>query len=469
MSLLDVACLEQSGKSMKSIGVKVCRLLLSVSVALMWCHAQAEQRERFQLGCISSPDMPDTQYLASIITPILERGGYQLEIESGDATLINQRVQQGELKGDCGRWRAYGDAYPNMLRVDPPFRHETFGVWGAADKVHEPVANLRLGQPSGWFVGSPILSNLGYGSLKSYPGFDDLLDAVVAGELDAFVSYGAGISQRQDDLIKAGIRHHQDIVSVPIHLFLRPEWQTLVPYFSVAIESRQNQNPFPKLDLKQLNRAGERHIVFSCSIPAQYPLFEVVEDFYRQAFEALGYRFTMVPMPRIREMAEVINGRVDGSCVRTNLPPFNDKEHLILVDVPLAGVSTIILSTRQLDGEPEQILTSGRLGYVRGSQVSINALKHFPGMEVVGLNTQESGLKMLVAGRIDYLLDNSVVVKIVSETLGIESLLYRKSFGDPVLLYPYLNRRYEELAEPLAEQLRHQLQQYPGNLIVGWQ
>lgn len=447
------------------------RWLVSVALLCLFLRldssgVMAEELKPFRLGCISSEDMADTQYIASIISPVLERGGYRLEIIQDSADRLNSLVTAGELEGDCGRARSHSKAFPDLIRVDPPFRHETFGIWGPASKALLPVDTLKLGRLEGWFAGSPILQELGYASLISYRSFDEMFEAVRRGEVDAFVSYNAGINQIKDRMIEANMRHHRDIVSVPIHLFLRAERAPLLPYISVAIKSRQQRDPYPEVDLGALRSGKERHIVFSCPIPSRYPLFKKIEAFYRDAFAALGYQFTMLSLPRMREMVEVLNGRLDGSCARADVKPFNDVSSLLRIRVPVAEVMRVILSTRQINAS-ESLPAVGQLGYVRGAQMSTNALKDFPGMDLVVLNTPESGLKMLVAGRIDYMLDNNLAVDIVSERLVMDSLLYRQPYGKPIPMYPYLNRRHKDLLEAFEKQVRLQLADFPGNVIVG--
>ncbi|WP_423893986.1 hypothetical protein [Candidatus Pelagadaptatus aseana] len=447
----------------------LCRLIfLGVLLSLApIAPVLAEALKPFRLGCVSSPDMPAARYLASVITPVLRREGYRLEMITDAADRLNDMLVRGELDGDCGRWKTFGDELEGVVRVEPSFRHEGFAIWGDQSLVQASTARLRLGYPRGWVMKSPILETLGYQSLHGYGDAKALLDAVAAGEIDAFVSYTAAVNKHRDPERHAAVMFHRDIVSLPVYLYLHPRWTALAEDFAKAIQLKQQQPLYTKEVPDQWFARSERRIVFSCLVPDRYPLFTEFESFYREAFAALGYNFSMISLPRAREIAELLNGRVDGVCARVDVEPFSSANNLQRLDIAVGNITQMVVSPVPLPEVPIGQLPQGRLGYVRGAQVSLTWLRAFPQMEQIVLNSSESGLKMLAAGRLDYLLDNSVAVNIMFRHLGVDIPLYRKPYGQPVPVYPFLNKRHLGIQQALQEQLVLQLRNYPENIILG--
>ncbi|MEC8427204.1 MAG: hypothetical protein VXZ35_02175, partial [Pseudomonadota bacterium] len=379
---------------------------------------------------------------------------------------IERRLADGSLDGDCGRDQSLEYRLKqHIIRIDPPFRQAIVTIWGDETKIDTPIAQLSIAIADDWKTFTPIVKRFGYGDVRSYPDLSDLPAAVSRGEVDAFLSYYADIAKREEMLRKAGIAYHRDVLSTPVHLYLRHEFRALVPALVSAIRSARVNDPYSSAGTPELPVRSENHLVFSCSMPPKFPLYERLRLFYTNAFKELGYGFSMIPLPRAREVAELASGRVDGTCGRGLRPAFLDNRQLIKVDVAIGRSSKQMITTVAGIQSIEDIPSGTEVYYVRGTQSSNRFLVGNPDFHAKGVNTIENGIKMLAAGRIEYLVDTSVLLSNVKDYLQLDQDFYRLNLSRPNQLYPYLNRRHSGLAEPLKRQMQKQLAVWPNQLL----
>ncbi|WP_423893982.1 hypothetical protein [Candidatus Pelagadaptatus aseana] len=460
------------------------KLRLVWLVTLLWClgsglmpaHADSSSgalssaalpSDVLRLGCLSSLGMPDTEFLQSIMQPVLDRHGMRLEIVQMPPEQITQSIREGSVDGDCGRSAYYSSLFDGaLIRVEPAFRNETVVVWGRKDKRDLAPEELALGFPKGWNSIKYDVLALGYKGWRIFEDLDQVAREASAGNVDAFVSYYAAIDVRMPQLQQMDLVYHRDLYTVPVYVHLAKRFEWLLPELKQAIRLRKQASPYPDYDVTQFEQRDRRHIVFGCSVPPKYPAFEQVKRFYQQAFGELGYDFTLVPLPRAREVAEVLNGRLDGSCARPNVAPFSSSAELIQLEVPVARATPQLLThIKDLSGVAAAA-HEAKLAYVRGGQWAGQKFGLLGDRKSIGVTTVDIGIKMLAAKRIGFFVDNSLMQDTVLGAMKIDTPLYRHSLGEPYYLYPFIKRSHQELVKPLEQQLRIYLEKNATEALV---
>lgn len=202
-------------------------------------------------------------------------------------------------------------------------------------------------------------------------------------------------------------------------------------------------------------------------MPPKYPVFEQIERLYRNAFQQLGYHFTLVSLPRTREVAEVLNSRLDGSCARPDVAPFSNSDQVIRLEAPVARAIPQLLTHFESLSDINTSYREAKLAYVRGSQWANQDFSLLGQRESIGVTTVDLGIKMLAAKRIGFFVDNGAMQDMILESMDIETPLYRHALGEPYYLYPFISRDHQELVEPLEKSLTQAMQETAGTVLLG--
>jgi ABC-type amino acid transport substrate-binding protein len=216
---------------------------------------------------------------------------------------------------------------------------------------------------------------------------------------------------------------------------------------------------FLGLFLSQSTEASLRPtMTFSCGIPTSLPQWQILHDIYTTAFDKLGYRFAMVYVNTKREGAELKKGDVfDGSCARKRgFIDANDASSVILINTPIGRSS---ISAWRYAGYvdrsgPAQLFSTGaRVGYLRGTSSAKLLAEAYPAVTLVSFLKPSMGIKSLAAGRIDYWVGFTETVKFLIHQNGLGSFIVKVDDVGANTLYPFLDKKHQDLAGPLKSQL----------------
>lgn len=188
-----------------------------------------------------------------------------------------------------------------------------------------------------------------------------------------------------------------------------------------------------------------------------------LERFYREAFSRLGYTFAYNLYPLKRSLAESNAGRIDGECARGQMPPALQKKYpnLIRVKEPIWESQISVYSMN-----PETQVNGWRdlknhknivVGFSKGGVYLDRMVRQHRSnaQTFYGALNYTQGLRMLVSKRIDLFLGFSGAVdNILKEKEFRHKDIYNAGVVAPLPLYPYLNKKYAHLAEPLASVLK---------------
>jgi len=177
---------------------------------------------------------------------------------------------------------------------------------------------------------------------------------------------------------------------------------------------------------------------------------------YEEAFKRLGVPIEVITMPAQRRTVMADSGAIDGQLLRVfgyaDAHPEQVRVEEPIYDVVFGlWVSNPSLTASRLS---DLAATNWRGIYRRGIELCERSLSPLvPAERLTSISTEEVGLRMLLADRVDFYcevdaaVENSLYGPEFKNATSIRQLL---TFADPIPLYPYLSRKHAELATRLA-------------------
>ncbi len=404
--------------------------------------------------------MPDYRYLESAIKPVIEKLGYSLLIHQYAGDLAVEKIRRKVVDGDCGRAGMFRERFDlDLIQVRPAFRTASISVWGpkryaAAAQKHPET--LRLGYLNGPYF-KKVVSDVGFKPYKAFESVATLLAALDDQDVDIILTYDATLlanrngHPKQSEVIKL-----KQIAALPVYLYLQPERALLERPLSDAIRQTKKATPYSVRIDQALPVRGEKEIIFGCSIAKSSEVFPVIEGFYRQIFHKLGFDFTMIALPRAREVAELNRGALDGSCGRENIEPFTSNKNMQMIDIPIAEVTfdVLALSAQGQIKNLSQLPTGSSVAYVRGSEKLKRVLQATSNLKLIRVTTPDIGMKMLAAKRIDYFVGANATYTEVIERSDFNVPFYTVFSLGEMIMYPYIHVRHARLVGDIELEMR---------------
>ena len=181
---------------------------------------------------------------------------------------------------------------------------------------------------------------------------------------------------------------------------------------------------------------------------------------YEEAFKRLGVPIDVTLMPTLRVTAMVDSGAVDGQFLRVFAYADAHPEQ-VRVEEPIyqvvfgLWVSNPALNLSRLG----DLAATNWIGiYRRGVEQCKSSLTGvLPGDRLSSVSTPELGLRMLLAGRVDFYCESDAAVLnalYLPEFKNVTSVRPLLMYGDTIALHPYLHRKHAELAGRMAAVLK---------------
>ena len=181
---------------------------------------------------------------------------------------------------------------------------------------------------------------------------------------------------------------------------------------------------------------------------------------YEEAFKRLGVPFEVTLMPTLRMTTMADSGAVDGQFVRV-FGYADAHPEQVRVEEPIyqvmfgLWVSNPALNLSRLG----DLAATDWIGiYRRGVEQCQNSLSGMlPSERLSSVSTPELGLRMLLAGRVDFYceLDAAVLNALyLPEFKNVTAVRPLLMYGDTIALHPYLHKKHAELASRLAAVLK---------------
>ncbi|MBB2485113.1 hypothetical protein H5407_07700 [Mitsuaria sp. WAJ17] len=92
----------------------------------------AAQEATLTLATGTDGQSSDGRWLRRVFSEALRRLGWRLAVQEMPARRAELALQRGEVDGEMVRTADYGEMHPELLRVDAPLMHASFGIYGAS-------------------------------------------------------------------------------------------------------------------------------------------------------------------------------------------------------------------------------------------------------------------------------------------------------------------------------------------------
>jgi len=429
--------------------------LLAPSAALEASGPLVDSRPTITFVCEPRPDQPNYRDALIFLTSVFDQLGYRYIQKHAHTSEAIRRLKAGEVDGDCGRLNGFIETsgLNGYEAIGPAYSHASFSRW----YLQPPLISRehqRVGYNSNAIMLKKHLLKMGYKRLFPIIEQRDLTKLLLNGELDVVVNYERAMSFIDSSDKHQKIKSSDSFMTLPVRPYIHKslavkfEKRWLLAAEQTFIQHRDSTGP------AEIPEKDRTKIVFSCSLHADAKLFRYFESTYTQLFRTLGYEFQLISMPRARETHELSKGTIDGSCGRTIFHE-SHQPNTIRVKEPIVETDIRVWS-RIPYGEInsfDDIPASTSLAIVRGTTYLDRKLKGYAG-NVVQTPSMTTGVKMLAAGRVDYLLGFEIAFQsLVSDTI-IDSPIYGVGTLDSLQIYPYLHQSQIKLAEKLERLLQ---------------
>ena len=189
-------------------------------------------------------------------------------------------------------------------------------------------------------------------------------------------------------------------------------------------------------------------------------MFKVMQIAFGDFFESYDYDFLLIPIPYKRATPLLNAERVDGICAVTEVRHSNlTNQKYLLADHHHGYLQVVVASTQNQQlprsmNELVQLQNQGAIiGYIGGSSdASYLDLDADTAQNVVSM---ERGVRVLAAGRIDYLLATRLLLEKARESIQSEKTFYYSPALGQLKLYNALHEKLQHLRAPLNQHLHH--------------
>lgn len=384
------------------------------------------------------------------LSAIFDELGYRYIQKYANIDHAIELLKSGQVDGDCARLDGFVEisGLEGYKPIGPAYSHVVLSRWYLKPPL-VPRSEQRVGYNANVLVLKHHLMNMGYEKLYPFYSAKDSIERLRRDEWDLIVNYSRDMSVVDESSEFRDVQKGDSLVTLPARPYLskllagqlQQRWNFAADKFF-----RQQKAVFVPVDIPE---RGRDTIIFSCSLHSTSRIFQILQRQYSRQFEQLGYNYHQVSMPREREAHELSQGNIDGTCGRTEIHALNQPN---AVRVKFAIVSSKIrvwsLSAVEDIRELDDLIPQRRIAYVRGTTVLEQRLAGYRG-HLIPTTTMVIGMKMLAAGRVDYLVGiDNVYQSIIADTV-FQAPIYAVGTLGTIEAYPYLHRRHSELAERL--------------------
>ncbi len=439
-------------------------LLTSATTQASKSSFSTDTRPTITFVCEPRPNQPNYNDALNYLTGVFDELGYRYIQKHENAKEAIRQLKAGEVDGDCGRLNGFAEMAglaDDYVPLDPVYVHASFSSW-YLKRPTAPRDRLRVGYNSNAILLEKHLREMGFEQLFPITKQADLTQLVIDGELDMVINYDGAMDFAADNIDSKALKQTNSFMTQPVRPYIHKSLaQKLSKDWPAAAKKSLEAIKTP-YEVTAIPAKVKGKVTFSCSLVPNNNLFRYLDHYYSKMFRSLGYEFQLVSMPRTRETHELSKGSIDGSCGRT-IAHQSQQANVIRVNTPIIA-SHIRVWSRNPGHEIEsleELSPSSTLVLVRGTSILDNKLKSFKG-QVVHAANMATAVKMLAAGRVDYLIGFELTFQNSIAGAVIQSPIYAVGKFESVALYPYFHDEQLELAQRL-EQLLLQTSVAKGN------
>lgn len=430
------------------------------------------ERPQMVFTCLTQANQLGFQYFEKTHRKIFADMGYEFRLEHSDKDQALAGLKSGKFDGDCGRHSDFIKltGLNHLIRASYPFRVISFNLWyGPNTPSDKPRKSLSVGYNNNLLFIRPTLERMDFRKLKGLPNETQIVNGLVNGSFDATISFGTAMEPFSELILAKGIRNEGPALSVPVYTLLHDRHAALVDDYNRRLKQALIERPFKPPFSARIPQRQANEIIFSCSVPKDSNRFALLEQVYSEAFNALGYKFRLISLPRVRESAELNRQNIAGSCGRTS-SFLRTNPKAVAVNIPAAYANLRIWSR-----SPNEIFTSiadipprSRIGYVRGSSAIEQGgiVDNHPRLSFLGVTNTAVGIKMLDAKRIDYYLGFKINTINILTSITTRNSIYSAGDIDGEKIVPILTEQWGHLATDLERELKLLMEKHNANKLT---
>ena len=186
--------------------------------------------------------------------------------------------------------------------------------------------------------------------------------------------------------------------------------------------------------------------------------FSKMSATYTEAFRRLGYRFKLISQPGERAMVDANQGIVDGEAGRIREIDKEKYANLIMVPQPITTMQDGAYSTDpsiKISGWESLVGKPYKVGLLKGiKSVEQKLALYVDKANIITLSDPEQCMKMLLTKRIDLFIGGTQIEDSTYMHTGAYKAVKRVGIVETKVLYPWLNKRHENLIGPLTDTLK---------------
>ncbi len=419
--------------------------------------SESDARPTITFVCDARPDQSTHQVALTFLTEIFDGLGFRyIQKHAGIEDAISQ-LRHGEVDGDCGRIAGFTEnsGLSNYVPIGPAYTQVVFSRWYIHSQ-DKPRNELKVGYTANALMLKSHLLKMGYREL--YPIVTEVgsIERLRSGDFDLVVHYDRAMDFLKTSNDYLDVKRTDSFVTLPIRPYMTKATVAKLGRKWDLIAKDIFQKRLEKSSIADLPKRHEGKIIFSCSLHAESSFYKELDLRYTHLFGELGYSYQQVSMPRTREAHELSWGNIDGVCGRTKSHA-QHQPNSVRVGIPIYKSKVRVWSLSAVDDihSSEDLTPDRRVAYVRGTTFLKNTLKGYDG-QLVPVFDMMTGIKMLVANRIDYLVGfDAIYQNLVADTI-FQAPIYGVGSLDSVDVYPFLHQSRSDVAERLEALLRRE-------------
>lgn len=450
------------------LGTVICIVL---STAAMTTSAASKERPVIHFSCGMNQNSPAYKVAEKLYQQAFNALGFDFSMHYASWYQSNNLHKFGHIDGMCSRSRSFDDtpAGQQMIRVDTSLASHHLYLWTYNSALQQlSAAQVRTGNHSvayirGGVSGQAAVKKYGFSNYRTPDNYQKIFQLMQQGRLDFIIA------------VPASIHNIHNLLSAPLPL-RGPRLQRVHSFPYLAAKNEDLAQPLA-IELKRL-LADPKHpahafssvpvnrerpnIHLTCLAPPDSAYFKTLQQLFQQAFDALGYDFSMEHNPLYRTKTSDLLERTDGDCSRSELYGSTEEgQSRVAVPVTLYRGSSYLWSYRQeLLQIPLASLANSRhsIGLLKGDSLAGHALKQLGISNLRTPGDNLTALNMLHSRRIDFLVLPEGAIN--SVTQHAKSKLPKPLRGHRLAQFKtnlYLDRQHENLVAPLTVELKRLL------------
>lgn len=187
---------------------------------------------------------------ARLLADIYRRAGLALQIEVLPAARASLMTLNGKADGDLMRIPGYGQIYPQLVRVDPPFYRVTVRAYslparGASVQTREDLKHYSVGAVRGMVYAQELTENHPALTLTQNPL--QLFRMLAAGRLDIAICTTLAAQSATGSLGLKDIDGSPDLVRLELHHYLHARRKEFAPRIAEAIRRMKDSGELDQL------------------------------------------------------------------------------------------------------------------------------------------------------------------------------------------------------------------------------